>query len=175
MNKSLFFAFIISLMLPLASYAAEAIAVVDMEEVLKQSVAIDKIENQVKQKRKAFQEKVQSKEEELRDKQKKLAEQRSLLAKDAYETQVKEFQLKANEISRELQQQRVAYDKASSAAINEVKTAIAEIVNNLAAEKKFQLALPSGVLLYYTRELDITQEVITRLNKKLPSVKTKLP
>ncbi len=173
--KKIIFALLLSFSIPAVASAVEGIAVVDIEDVRKQSVAIEKIQSEVQKKRKQFQDKVQAKQDEMREGQKKLAEQRSLLAKDVYEGKIKEFQTKANEISRELQQQRLDYDKALTLANNEVTVVIAEIVAELAKEKGFNLAVPSTVVLYYTQPLDITKEVVSRLNKKLPKVKTKLP
>lgn len=173
--RPLFFALLFVVALPFTSMAQETIAIVDMQEVMKESVAIQKIQDQIKDKRKEFQEDVQKKEEDLREDEKKLVEQRALLAKEAYESKARDLQERVNEINRGLQKKRIEYDKASKAAVDEVQQVIADIVNDLASEKKFKIALPSAVVLFYGNELDITAEVVTRLNKKLPKVKTKLP
>ena len=168
------FALVVGLFLPFASFAQDVIAVVDMQQVMDGSVAIEKVQEQIKKKYKSFQEEVQKKEESLREEEKKLIEQRSLLAKEAYQEKEKDLLKKINQVNRDLQEKRIQDGKKVKEAEQEVKEAIAAIVKNLASEKKFNLAIPSAVALYYDIKLDITKEVISRLNKELPKVKTKL-
>jgi Skp family chaperone for outer membrane proteins len=160
-------------LLPFASLAND-IAVVNVQQVLQESVAMQKVQEQVKVKRKSFQDEVVKKEESLRGEEKKLLEQRSLLAKEAFEEKAKELQTKVNDVNRTLQEKRIKYDTLYNQAVDEVQVAVNSIVGELAKEKNFKIALPKNAVLYSVSELDITKDVVTRLNTNLPKVKVDL-
>ena len=62
-------------------------------------------------------------------------------------------------------------DQAAAAALNEVRTAMIEVVGELADSRGFNLVLPSSGLLLFSPKIDLTDEVLGRLDKKLPNVK----
>jgi Skp family chaperone for outer membrane proteins len=58
----------------------------------------------------------------------------------------------------------------SAAALNEVKEALIAIVTSIADERGFNLVLPSSEVLFFARSLDLTEEVLAKLDARLPEV-----
>ena len=53
--------------------------------------------------------------------------------------------------------------------------AINEIISDLARDKGLDLVLQRPAVFYAGPDLDVTQEVLSRLNRKLPSVTVNIP
>ena len=66
-------------------------------------------------------------------------------------------------------------DKAGSDALGKVHRQFQEITVALAKERSIQLIVPRSGLLYVDERYDISDEVLKRLNKQLPSVTLVLP
>ena len=54
--------------------------------------------------------------------------------------------------------------------MNEVKGALIEIVTGIAEERGFNLVLPSSQVLFFSRQIDLTEEVLSKLNDRLAQV-----
>jgi Skp family chaperone for outer membrane proteins len=61
-------------------------------------------------------------------------------------------------------------EAASAEAVNEVKTALIEIVTEIADERGFNLVLPSSQVLFFSRQIDLTDEVLSKLDARLSQV-----
>ncbi len=61
----------------------------------------------------------------------------------------------------------------SSARCDEIQKAVTGIVADMAKEKGFSIAIPTSQILYADPKLDITDEVLKRLNQKLPKLDVK--
>ena len=62
-----------------------------------------------------------------------------------------------------------------SEAMRKVEKAMVDVVAEYAVEKKLELVVTKGVVLYAGKTLDITGEVVKRVNKKLPTVAVEIP
>jgi Skp family chaperone for outer membrane proteins len=62
-------------------------------------------------------------------------------------------------------------DRAFAGALNDIQKQIGKIVEKLSKEKGYEVVVPTSQILYVDSTLDITDEVRTRLDKKLPTVK----
>jgi len=70
-----------------------------------------------------------------------------------------------------VQERRRTLDQTSAAALNQVRNAMIEVVSVLSAERGFNLVMPSSAVLLFSPKIDLTVEVIKRLDGKLPNVK----
>ncbi|MDB2414773.1 OmpH family outer membrane protein [Rickettsiales bacterium] len=154
-----------------ATANASNIAVVDIKAIMEGSKAAEDVRNQIKKSRNKYQSEIAKKEETLRQDDQKLAKLHSTLSPEAFEAKKKEFKEKLIEVQRDVQIKRSKLDTALTKALETIQETILSIVEDLAKEKKFDLALPNSQVLYSDESLDITQEVLDLLNKKLPKVK----
>lgn len=164
-----------SAMLPAyAEFKPARIAVVDIQHVVKNSSAAQDAANQVKTQQAAYEADIKKKEAALKDEEKKVIGQRNLLAADAFQKKHEEFKKSVVAFQRDVQQKREALAQARAVALGEIHKAVLQIVDELAKEKGFDLAVPSAELLYASNDLNISPDVLERLNKKLPKISLKI-
>lgn len=156
-----------------AAYAETSIGVVNVTKILQDSKAAKSATAQLQAKQKAFQNDLDAKEKALHAESQALEKQKNSADKAAFEKKVKEFREKAANEQRDIQKKTVSINKAQSAATEEVLKNTYEIVKQISSEKKFNLVIPSTQVLYVDTSLDITDEVLKRLDAKLPTVAVK--
>jgi Skp family chaperone for outer membrane proteins len=152
---------------------ANTIAVVDIQKVMQESTAAKDIRDQIKVQGDKFQADVSKKEDELRTADQKLNEQKAILSQQAFNEKREEFKNKANKAQHDVQEKRAQLDASFNESIGQVQKAISEIIADMAKEKGFQIAIQRMQILYSADSLDITDEVLKRLNAKLATVKVK--
>jgi outer membrane protein len=154
----------------LNSYAAD-IAVVDIQKVLQDAEASKDIRDQIKVQRDKYQAEITKEEDELRKSEQKLNEQKSILSAEAFKDKREEFKDKLTKAQRDVQEKRAQLDAALNDSIGQVQKAVFEIISDMAKEKGFKLAITTAQTLYSEAGMDITDEVLKKLNDKLPKVK----
>ena len=78
------------------------------------------------------------------------------------------------DMRRGTQTRKRELDQAYRDGMKEVRRAIAVIITELAKEKSFNLVLPHARVIFLYNDLNITDEVLSRINARLPSVKVPL-
>lgn len=168
-------ALIISLLLVVTSpnaHAADAasIGVVNIQKIMRESKAAQSVRSQMQTKQKDLQSQLDAKEKELQKEDQELAKSRASLSKEQFEAKYKEFRNKVASAQSQVQKNRVALGKALNEALGTIQSNIASIVGELAKEKGLSVAISSSQVIYSAPQMDITEEVLTRLNGKLASV-----
>jgi Skp family chaperone for outer membrane proteins len=146
-------------------------AVIDYQRILRDAAAARSIRDQIEARRQVYQEEVSKEEQRLHEADKEFAKQRSVLSAEAFAEKRREFEQEVTEVQRLVQERRRELDHLSAAALNEVKRALIEIVTAMAQERGFNLVLPSSEVLFFARTLDLTEEVLAKLDEKLPDVR----
>lgn len=160
--------------LPLTAQAEAKIAVLNIQEIMRESLAAKSVKTTLENQQKSFQSEMTKKEQDLQAKEKKLAEQRAVLSQEEFEKRVKEFRTQATGAQREVQAKKARLDKAFADALAEIQKSVMDIVSEKAKAEQIQMVVPTSQLLYADPTLDITDEVLTQLNKRLPKVQVKL-
>jgi Skp family chaperone for outer membrane proteins len=146
-------------------------AVIDYQRVFKDAKAARAIGDQVDARRQLYQEEIAREEQRLHEADKQLSEQRSVLSPEAYAERRREFERQVAEVQRKVQERRRQLDQAKAVALNEMRSAMIEIVAKLSDARGFNLVLPTSGVLLFAPQIDLTEEVIGRLDVELPSVK----
>lgn len=156
---------------PAASYAANAtIAVINVQQVMNESTAAKSMREQLEKKQNEFQETISKKEKVLQKDDKELSKKRSVLSKEAFEKKLRAFQSKATKLQKDVQAKKALLEVSSARALADIQKATTQIISDLSKEKGFKVALPTSQILYADDSLDISDEVLKRLNKKLPKL-----
>lgn len=167
--------------LTLPTHAADTplpIAVVNVQHIMKNSTAAQSAQTQLENKQKSFQAELTKKDEELQKEDKELGKQRGVLSKEAFEEKTRAFRGKVAAVQKEVQNKKSMLDGGYARAVGEIQKIVTTIVADMAKEKGFLLAVPTESspnwqVLYADSKLDITTEVLERLNKKLPKLEVK--
>jgi Skp family chaperone for outer membrane proteins len=153
-----------------AASQAQSMAVVNIQRIMKESKAAESARQQLKAKQEEFQSELSSKEGELQKEDQELAKQRSLLAPEAFEEQVRQFQQKALGMQKDAKEKRLQLNKAFDQALSELQKNVLAIVEDLAKEKGYDLVVPTTQVLYYDPALDVTDVVLARLNQRISKI-----
>jgi Skp family chaperone for outer membrane proteins len=145
-------------------------AVIDYQRILRDAAAARSIREQIEDRRKAYQEEISKEEQRLHEADKEFAKQRSLLTPEAFAEKRRAFEEDLAEVQQLVQERRRELDRVSAVALNEVKDALIEIVTGMAEERGFNLVLPSSEVLFFARRIDLTEEVLAKLDAMLPKV-----
>ncbi len=158
---------------PAVAGDAPSIAVVNIQQIMREATAAKSVRDQLESKQKAFQADITKKEEALQKEDQELGKQQSVLSKEAFAEKAKAFRTKATEVQKEVQAKKALLDNAFERALNDIQKAVNEIIADLAKEKGFALAVPTSQVLYADEKMDISKDVLDRLNKKLPKLDVK--
>jgi len=153
--------------------AATRIAVVNVQLIMRDSLAAKSVREQLEAKQKAFQNDLAKKEEALQKEDQELSKQRNALSKEAFEKKAQEFRSKATSAQKEVAAKKATLDGAFDRALGDIQKAVGDIITSLSKEKNFAMAIPTSQILYADPALDITEEVLKRLDKSLPKVDVK--
>jgi len=149
---------------------AANIAVLDVEKIVKESVAMVDIQKKVTKKQEEYQKEVNAKQKELEAEQKKLEGKKTVLASDAFEKEMKKFEGKVDQLKELVDKKQNSLKKASVDAMGKVNDDIKTIIAELSKEKSLDLIVPAGQTLFYKDEMDVSAEILKRLNKKVTKV-----
>jgi outer membrane protein len=152
------------------SLPAAVVAVIDYQRLLRESAAARSIREQIESRRKAYQEEISKEQQRLQEADKELAKQRSLVSPEALTGKRREMEEGMAGLQKLVQERRRELDSASAAALNEVKRALLEVLAALADERGFNLVLPVSEVIWAPARMDVTEEVLSKLNERLPDV-----
>lgn len=146
------------------------IAVIDYQLILRDSAAAKSIRDQIEGRRVAYQEEIAQAEQRLRTQDRELSNQRSLLTPEAFAERRKAFEEDVAQVQRSVQERRRILDESSGRALNTVREALIDIVTGFAETQGFNLVLPNSDVLFFSRQIDLTDDVMAELDRRLPRV-----
>ena len=152
------------------------IALVDMQRVLVESSAGRSIQTQLDGERRKIRDQVTKLDEEIKAAENDFKRQRAVMAPDAQNQQIQALQAKQADAQRVVQDRQEAFQKGQNDAVTVVGDNMRDIVSQLAAERHIGMVLRKEVAISNSdKNMDITDDVIQRLNTKLPSVTVTVP
>jgi Skp family chaperone for outer membrane proteins len=174
-----FFVFIITFSILLTPVLVRAqngnqdrnIAVVDIEKVLNESKAGKSIQAQLKKHREVFQKEFSDRENKLVAAEKILVQQRTDLSPEEFAKKRKAFEKQLLETRNLFQKRRNSLDKGLGGSLSNLRKNIIEVTAAVADENKYQVVLTRDSVVIVQKEMDITGEVLSRLNKKISTIK----
>ncbi len=158
--------------LQLTASAAEPlkVGIIDFQRCVQESNEGKRIADSLKNKQIEMQKDLDKKQQELLDMQKDMEKQSLMLSMDAKEDKQKEFNKKRQDLNYFVQDSDEEFKKIRQDALIGIQNIIINKVNTIAQEKKFDLILArsEGGVLFFSKALDITDEVIAGINKDKP-------
>jgi len=151
------------------------IAFLDVQKILRDSSAVKNIREQVTKYGSSFENEIEKERNEIRAANQELTRQRTILSPDAFAEKRRVFEEKVVGVQRLVQQRQRELDASRNRAMAEVNKAYTEVVAKFAAERNLAVILRKVQTVFTLGNLDVTQEVLSRLNKQLPTVKIDKP
>ncbi|WP_246116800.1 OmpH family outer membrane protein [Denitrobaculum tricleocarpae] len=146
------------------------IGVLDTQKVLRDSIAMRSLSQQIEARRNSFQEELRKQEDALRAADQELARQRSILSPEAFAEKRSQLEQQVSSLQRQVQTRRKELDRVYGEAVKQVQGALVSIAQKIASERQLDLVLPKTAVVLVRNDMEITDEVVKRLNETLTEV-----
>jgi outer membrane protein len=151
------------------------VIVMSIENIRRNSVAVKNIREQIAGYRKEFQAGIQKEESALRSANQELAKKRTILSPEAFAKERRQFEQRVIGVQKLVQKRKRQLDQAQVESMVKVEERMNQIVANIAQSRNASLVLRRAQTVLVARGLDVTAEVLARLNKELVDVPVKKP
>ena len=155
--------------------AQQNVGVVDTQRIMRDSSAIKSIGDQIAKLRVTYQQEITKQENELRTAEQELNRQRTIISPEAFAERRRAFEQRVGNLQRDVENRKRELDKSVQVAMGSVQKELNTIIGALVEERKLTLVLPKSQTIYHSPQMEVTDEVMKRLNSKLPSIKVPPP
>lgn len=158
-----------------AELKAPTIAVVDVQKILQESTAAQGVQKAIEAQRETYQKEISALEEKLRTAEAELRKQQTVLSADAFAGKRRDFEKQVSDVQRTVQTRKRALDTAMTDSMNQVQKTMVDLITEVAKEQGANVVLARHQVVLVETNLDVTDVVLDRLNKKLPKVAVTIP
>ena len=155
---------------PAFAQSATSIVIVDMNRIAAESAATKSAEPQLKAKFDATQARAKQLGDQIRGEYESLQKAQTSMAKEAVQAKAQEIQKRQETAEREVQTKQQEYARSVQYVRQQILEAVNPIITAVMREKGAQVALDQSVTLAAAASLDVTADVLQRLNATLPRV-----
>ncbi|MDR1499043.1 MAG: OmpH family outer membrane protein [Rickettsiales bacterium] len=162
-------AFVIFVLFSISNVFASNIAVISIENILRDSTTFKKLNDSLEKEKNSYQSKIKQKEIELNAKKDDIDSKSSILSQETLQKKILEFQKEVLSFQEEIKNKENELQSKLSYGLSKLNTEVDIIVKEMMKEEKYKgysIVMNSSVLLYYNEKDDLTLEVLKRLNKK---------
>lgn len=145
--------------------------VVDHDRLMAESTAAEKVRKDIEKKRQSFQDELAGHEQGLRQEAEDLKRDQSTLSEDAFTQKRLAFEKKVSKVHEKVADRRAQLEQAIQDARVAIIEKISDIVEKVCQERSVDAVMPKAGLVYSRDALEVTTEVLSRLNAQLPEVK----
>ena len=144
---------------------------IDFQEILNQSTAGKKAQDELKKRLKQTVDKLNKTQKDLQEQEKKIIQQKKLISADEYKTKVEELRKKVSSLqkNRSAALQKIATQRAK--AKSELLKNLNPIIKEYMQEKQIRMVLNKKDLILADEKLNITNDIMKLVNAKIKSVK----
>lgn len=157
-----------------AKAASPNIAVVDVEKILAEAKAAQSLQKQIQSKKEAFQKEFSGKEKQLKTDENALLAEKDKLSAEEFGKKRKAYEAKVIETRKLFEKRRNSLEDGLQKAMQQLRKSILESAAQVADEKKYDIVLTRESVLIAGKTLDITADVLTKLDAKLADVQLKV-
>jgi outer membrane protein len=155
---------------PAAQQIPLSIAVIDIQQILRDSTAAKAVRAQVDKQKDAYQAQIAQQENALRDADKKLAEQRATLSADDFAKKRDQLGQQMDQLRQNSEKLKQQLEDAFNAGMGQVSQALAGVLTDIAKQRNLTLVLDKRAVPLSASGFDITADALKALNAKLPTV-----
>lgn len=144
------------------------IAVVDMTYILQNSLAVKDLTAKIDLIKKNIHDEISQKELNLQKEGDNLIKSIKKIQQNSQES--RDFDKKVFEIKKNVQQKQIKLQKVYTDGIHKINGEIIAIIKNICSDKKCKVVLPSSNIIYSDESLNISAEVLKKLDQKISSI-----
>ena len=143
----------------------------DFKYILNESEAGKKAQTFLKNKLETGIKNLKDKEKKIQEEEKKIIAQKKVISSEEYKKQVENLRSKVKSLQKERNNLIETVAKQRSKARNELLKNLNPIIKDYMKEKKIRMVVDKKSLLLADENLNITDDIINLLNKKIKSIK----
>ena len=155
----------------MADYPNTSIGVIDINKILADANAAVKAAEEIEEIAIEIENEIKSSDEEIIKEQNLLIESQSIMAPEAFEAKRIEYENKIQIYNSERQSKLMKIDELIAISRNDILNAIKPILEEISNEKGITIILEKTSIMLNAEKMDITNEVLKKLNKSLPNIK----
>ena len=151
--------------------SAELPYYLDFKFILNESIAGKKAQKDLKNKLETGLKELNKTEQNLQSDEKKIIAQKKIISEEEYKKKVKELRKKVINLQKNKKNLLDTVAKQRSKARSELLKNLNPVIKDYMQEKKIRYVMDKKSLILADESLDITQDIIKKLNDKIKSVK----
>jgi Skp family chaperone for outer membrane proteins len=156
------------------------IVVVDLDQVFQASIAGKTAQTELKARLDGIQSRLASLRTSFGAEEQTLAkaqpEQTATAAViQAWQAKVKDFTTRKTQAEQELQKRDQDFQASRQYVLKQINDGAQPIITQIMKERGASIAVPEGATLQHSASIDVTNDVIARIDKSLPRVSTTVP
>lgn len=151
--------------------SAELPYYLDFKFILNESIAGKKAQKDLKNKLESGLKELNKTEQNLQSDEKKIIAQKKIISEEEYKKKVKELRQKVIDLQKNKKNLLDTVGKQRSKARSELLKNLNPVIKDYMQEKKIRYVMDKKSLILADESLDITQDIIKKLNDKIKSVK----
>lgn len=155
--------------------AGTAIVILDGRLVLSQSSAGLALRQQAEQLGAGLRAEVQKQDQELKNAQAELQRQRGQVPADQLERRARDLQKRVSDTQARIQGRTRALDRAFAEAEQRIYQAMVQATVEIVQDRGYQVILDKAQVVIHQGALEITGEVLSRVNQRLATVPLQIP
>ena len=155
-------------------YPNTSIGIIDINKVLTESKAAIDATKQIEKIQKKSEEESKNEDDLIIKERERLIEQQSVMAPEAFEVKVADFEKKVQTYQIERQEKLRKLDQIVQIARARILEEVKPIINEFAKGVGITVILEKNAVVMSADEMDMTEQVIKILNKNLPKIKVEL-
>ena len=163
--------FILTLIILPTQLVSDTPFFLDFKYILNESDAGKKAQKFLKNRLEKGLKLIKEKELNIQEQEKKIIQQKKVLSVDEYKKKVQNLRSQVSSLQKERNDLLETVAKQRSKARSELLKNLNPLIKEYMNEKKIRMVVDKKSLLLADENLDITEEIIARLNKKLKSIK----
>jgi Skp family chaperone for outer membrane proteins len=144
---------------------------IDFKYILNQSAAGKGAQDKLKNKLDKGINSLNQKEKSIQEEEKKLISQKKILKPEEYKNKVQQLRSKVIDLQKQRNKLLQGVADQRSKARSELLKNLNPIIKDYMKEKKIRMVIDKKSLLLADENLDLTKDIMDRLNKKLKSIK----
>lgn len=146
------------------------VGIVDMQRVLREAKAAREVRPRMDEIRRTFQKGVREQERQLRDAARDLADQRAVLAPELFAEKRRALAARERAAQKTVQERKQTLDRAFAKTQDLLVGKLLGVARAVAQARKLDVLLEKRTVFLSAKKLDLTSEIIARLDEALPSV-----
>ena len=156
------------------NYPNTSIAIIDLNLIFSESNAAKDATKQYESIQKNVEKEIVASDKDMLDEKNKLIEQKSVIAPEAFELKAEDYEKKLQNYQIERQNKLRKLDGIIQKARSEILANVSPILESISKEIGVTVILEKNTVLLSANNMDITSDVIKRLNKVFPKIKVSL-